>query len=151
MIIFNFRHLCHTEGSVSYHTDIRSPILLCDKVQCMVSVVMAKCVSLLQREYIRSHTGQWSICWLTSNWECSLKMGYYIRGSCILMRWITGLDLGLQPWWHWHWFSVSTWYPDTPSPLDPLPSLYPPSPKAPSPQCIVFVYSFGHYSMSRTT
>ena len=49
---------------------------------------------------------------LIVNWECSLKMGYYKRGPCILMRWSYSLDLGSQPWWYWHWFSVSTWYPD---------------------------------------
>ena len=30
---------------------------------------------------------------LLVNWELSLKTGYYIRGSCILMRWLYGLDL----------------------------------------------------------
>ena len=41
--------------------------LLCNKIQCMVQVVMAKCVSLLHREYIRSHTGQWSVYEISSN------------------------------------------------------------------------------------
>ena len=31
---------------------------------------------------------------LLVNWERSLKTGYYIRGSYILMRWSDGLDLG---------------------------------------------------------
>ena len=47
-----------------------------------------------QREYISWHTGQWSVLVNWVKWGCSLKMGYYIRGSCILMRWLYGLDLG---------------------------------------------------------
>ena len=27
-------------------------------------------------------------------WECSLQTGYYVRDSCILMRWLYDLDLG---------------------------------------------------------
>ena len=33
---------------------------------------------------------------LNINWEYSLKTGYYIRGSCILMRWSDGLHLVVQ-------------------------------------------------------
>ena len=39
-------------------------------------------------------TGQWSVVLrLNINCKCSLKMGYYIRGSCILMRWSDSLHL----------------------------------------------------------
>ena len=49
-----------------------------------------------KRAHPRSHTltGQWSVCELSSNWQHSLKTGYYIRGSYILMRWLFSLDLG---------------------------------------------------------
>ena len=36
---------------------------------------------------------QWSVQVDWVKWECSLKMGYYTRGSCILMRWLYSFDL----------------------------------------------------------
>ena len=41
---------------------LRAPLDLHLKEQCIVYVVMTKCMNLLQREYIGSHTGQWSVC-----------------------------------------------------------------------------------------
>ena len=48
-----------------------------DKV--LNTVINGTCMSLFQREYI----GWIQASSLLVNWECSLKMGYYIRGSCI--------------------------------------------------------------------
>ena len=65
-----------------------------------------------QKEYIGRHTGQWSLLVNLFNWvkcEHSLKMGYHIKGSYILMRWLYGLDL-------WNDLDAigigSVWYPD---------------------------------------
>ena len=59
--------------------------------RCRTIKRKARCMFVM-REFIpkrihQTHTGSWSLV----NWD---MMRYYIRGSCILMRWPDGLDIG---------------------------------------------------------
>ena len=62
--------------------------LWCNKVQGIVYVTMREFIDK-ENTLVGIHASG-----LLVNAEHSVKMGYYIRGSCILMRWLYDLDLG---------------------------------------------------------